>query len=76
MVEPSENLQKIFDKATEVTKCDNYSIYKCCNNVGIHIVFNMTVTNDTASKYCEDIKKLVSKTESNHIESKTQSLAE
>ena len=63
------NIDNILDKAIEVTKCDKFSIFKCCNDVGIHIVFNMSVTNEIASKYCEDIKKIVSKTESSHIDS-------
>ena len=63
------NIDNIIDKAKEVTKCDNYTIYKCNKNVGIHIVFNMSVTNEEALNYCNNIKKLVSNIEANHIDS-------
>ena len=62
------NIDNILDKARDITKCNNYFIYKCNKNVGIHIVFNMTVTNEDALCYCSNIKRVVSREESEHID--------
>lgn len=61
-------ITEILDVSKSVLKCDDYVIYQCTNNKGIHIIFNIIVNYSQAINYAKDIVSKLPKDIGVHVD--------